>query len=427
MKQYSVIFIGGGNRSIKMAEVMDSLPEKYKVLAVAEPLPERKTVFRDRFGVSEQNIVDDWKELLARPKFADVAVIGTQDDMHYEPAMKAIELGYDILLEKPVAQTARECADIARAAREKGVKVLVCHVLRYTPFYGKIKELLMAGTVGEVVSIEMVEAIGHTHFAHSFVRGPWKSEKESTPMLVAKCCHDMDMVQWLVDKDCKRVQSFGSLTHFTRANMPAGAPKRCLEGCPVGDTCPYNSVKFYYENPKCSWRRLTTMGIAKEYWPTDDEVMQALQTTDFGLCVYQANNDVCDHQVVNLEFEGGVTATFSSNAFNKGGRYIRIYGTKGELSAYAADTQIKIFTFEDERTWTVEVPKIDETIFGGHGGGDDGIIRELYDYLSGTYTGFRAADIDTSVRNHFIAFAAEQSRREGTVVNVEEMLRQYNM
>ncbi len=426
MRQYSAIFVGGGNRAIKMATTMHSMPEQYRVLAVAEPMPERKQVFRE-FGVAEENIVDDWQELLARPKMADVAVIATQDNMHYEPALKAIEQGYDILLEKPVAQTAQECADIARAAREKGVKVLVCHVLRYTPFYGKIKELLMAGTIGEVVSVDMVEGIGHTHYAHSYVRGPWKSEKEATPMLVAKSCHDMDMVQWLVDRACTRVQSFGSLTHFTRANMPAGAPKRCLEGCPVGDTCPYNSVRFYYEDPKCSWRRLTTKGIAKEFWPTDDEVMQALKTTDFGLCVYQANNDVCDHQVVNLEFEGGVTATFSVNAFNRGGRYVRIYGTKGELFAHAADTEIQLFTFEDNRRWTVEVPKIDETIFGGHGGGDDGIIRELYEYLSDSYAGFRAADIDASVENHFIAFAAEQSRREGTVVNVEKMLRQYNM
>lgn len=427
MKQLSVIFIGGGNRSIKMAEVMNSLPEKYSIAGVAEPLPERKQVFRGQFGVSEENIVDDWKQLLARPKFADVAVIGTQDNMHYEPALKAIELGYDILLEKPVAQTAQECADIAVAARKKGVRILVCHVLRYTPFYGKVKELLMAGTIGEVVSVEMVEAIGHTHFAHSFVRGPWKSAEESTPLLVAKSCHDMDMVQWLVGKDCTRVQSFGSLTHFTQANKPAGAPKRCLEGCPVGDTCPYNSVRFYYEDEKCSWRRLTTQGIAKEYWPTNDEVMEALRTRDFGLCVYQANNDVCDHQVVNLEFEGGVTASFSVNAFNKGGRFVRIYGTKGELTAYAADTEIQLFTFEDERTWTVSVPKIDETIFGGHGGGDEGIVRELYDYLDDSYSGFRAADIQTSVRNHLIAFAAEQARHEGTVVSMDKVYAQYDM
>lgn len=427
MKQLSVIFIGGGNRSIKMAEVMNSLPEKYSIVGVAEPLPERKQVFRGQFGVSEENIVDDWKQLLARPKFADVAVIGTQDNMHYEPALKAIELGYDILLEKPVAQTAQECADIAVAARKKGVRILVCHVLRYTPFYGKVKELLMAGTIGEVVSVEMVEAIGHTHFAHSFVRGPWKSAEESTPLLVAKSCHDMDMVQWLVGKDCTRVQSFGSLTHFTQANKPAGAPKRCLEGCPVGDTCPYNSVRFYYEDEKCSWRRLTTQGLAKEYWPTNDEVMEALRTRDFGLCVYQANNDVCDHQVVNLEFEGGVTASFSVNAFNKGGRFVRIYGTKGELTAYAADTEIQLFTFEDERTWTVSVPKIDETIFGGHGGGDEGIVRELYDYLDDSYSGFRAADIQTSVRNHLIAFAAEQARHEGTVVSMDKVYAQYDM
>lgn len=427
MKQLSVIFIGGGNRAIKFASSMAAQPEKYAIKAVAEPLPERKAVFRDQYGVPEQEIVDDWKQLLDRPKMADVAVIATQDNMHYEPAMRAIELGYDLLLEKPVAQTARECADIARAAREKGTRVLVCHVLRYTPFFGKVKELLMDGTIGQVVSVDMVEAIGNTHFAHSYVRGPWKSEKESTPMLVAKSCHDMDMIQWLVDKPCTRVQSFGSRTHFVEENAPAGAPKRCLEGCPVGDTCPYNSVRFYYENEKCSWRRLTTMGIAKDYWPTNDEVMEALRTRDFGLCVYRANNDVCDHQVVSLEFEGGVTASFTVNAFNKGGRYVRVYGTKGELYAYAADPKINVYTFEDESHWTVDVPEVDETIFGGHGGGDDGIIRELHDYLSDEYTGFRAADIQVSVENHMIAFGAERARREGTVVDVKKMCEEYGV
>lgn len=364
---------------------------------------------------------------MAQPKFADVAVIATVDEMHYEPALKAIDLGYNLLLEKPVAQTAQECADIALAAQKKGVSVLVCHVLRYTPFFGKVKELLMADTIGEVMSAVHVEAVGNVHQSHSYIRGNWHCEAESTPMLLAKCCHDIDILQWLLGKPCKKVQSFGSLTYFTKENAPEGAPVRCADGgCPQADTCPYNCMKLYYDDKKNGWfRGASTRNIAKGAEPTDEEVMQALKTTDYGLCVFHANNDVVDHQVVNMEFEGGATASLTMNCFNKGGRYIRLFGTKGELYANMADKEITIYTFEDKQYSHVQVAATEESILGGHGGGDIGIVQELYDYLSGEYNGYRAADIFTSVKNHFIGFAAEKARHNNTVEDVDAYFQAY--
>ena len=426
MKKISVIIIGAGNRGNQYAKFMRLSPDKYEIVGMADPMEARRRHFQETHGVPAENCYDGWQSILAQPKMADVDVIATVDNMHYLPALQAIEKGYDLLLEKPVAQTARECADIAAAARKKGAKVLVCHVLRYSPFYGRLKELLMSGIIGDVVSIDQVEGIGNVHFSHSYVRGNWHSEKESAPMLLAKSCHDLDIIQWLIGKPCTQVSSFGSLTHFTPENAPEGAPVRCADGtCPAYESCPYNVIRHYYDNKSNTRREIITKGIAKSYLPTDEEVMEALKTTDYGLCAYHAHNDVLDHQVVNMEFAGGATATLNVNAFNKGGRYTRIYGTKGELYAHMKDQEITVYTFADNRVFKVSVLKTEESINGGHGGGDQGIVKELYEYLSGSYTGYRAADIDTSVKNHLIGFAAETARHNHCVMDVTQVLKEY--
>lgn len=427
MKPVSVIIIGAGSRGSRYCEHMGQLPEKYKIVGVADPDEARRAKLQRAQNIPQENCFASWEDILAQPKMADLAVIATVDDMHYGPALKAIDKGYHLLLEKPVAQTAQQCADIALAAEKKGVSVLVCHVLRYTPFFKKIKQLLMEDVIGKVMSVVHVEAVGNVHQSHSYIRGNWHSEAESTPMLLAKSCHDLDILQWLLDKPCKKVQSFGSLTYFKAENAPAGAPVRCADGgCPIGSTCPYNCMKLYYEDKKNDWfRGASTRNIAKREIPTDEEVMQALKTTDYGLCVFHANNDVVDHQVVNMEFDGGVTASFSMNCFNKGGRYIRLFGTKGELYANMSDKEITVYSFADKQLHTVAVAEAEESILGGHGGGDMGIVQELYDYLSGSYTGYCAADITTSVKNHFIGFAAEQARRNGSVVDIDAFFSRY--
>lgn len=429
MKQFSVILIGAGARGNTYTKQMSSMPEKFKIVGVAEPIDARRDYIKELYDIKEENCFTDWKDILERPKFADIAIIATMDEMHYEPAMKAIELGYDILLEKPAAPSPKQCADIAKAAKEKGVHVLVCHVLRYTPFFKKVKSIIDSGTLGDVISINHIEAVGNVHQSHSYVRGNWHSEQETSPMLIAKSCHDIDILQWLIGRRCKKVQSFGDLVHFRSENAPAGAPERCADGtCPNKDTCPYNCIKLYFDDKDNLWfRRACTKGIAKQDIPTDDEVMEALKTTDYGLCVYHANNDVVDHQVVNMQFEGGVTVSFSMNCFNKGGRFIRIFGTKGELISYAGDKEIKVFTFEDKQTQMFPVVSADESINGGHGGGDYGIVVDMYDYLCGTYTGKSVADISISASNHLIAYAAERSRHTDCVIMLDDYFEEFGL
>lgn len=428
MKKLTVALIGAGMRGDIYTSHMCDHPEEFEVVAVAEPIAPRRQKIQKRHGVTDEHCFETGEELLARPKMADIALICTQDHQHYAHAMRAIELGYDILLEKPVAPTAEQCANLARAAKEKGVKVLVCHVLRYTSFFGKVKQIILDGILGDIQSVIHVEAVGHVHQSHSYVRGNWHSEQASSPMLLAKSCHDIDILQWLLDKPCRKVQSFGRLSYFKAENAPEGAPVRCIDGgCPIADTCPYNCSKLYLEREDTWFRPVCTRGIAKGEVPTDEEVLTALKTTDYGLCVFHANNDVVDHQVVNMEFEGGTTVSFTMNAFNEGGRYIRLFGTKGELYANMSGEEITVFTLDDRKQHTISMKSMDESILNGHGGGDGGLVAEAHAYFSGDYSGFRAADIETSVKNHLICFAAEQARHNDTVENVDAFFESYGM
>ena len=226
MKQLRVIVLGAGQRGRIYTNVMATLPEQFAVVGVAEPGQENREFIRQKHNIPAGNCVSSWEQLLDRPRFADVAIVSTQDQMHYAPAMKALELGYDLLLEKPVAPTAKECMDIWQQAQRYSRKVMVCHVLRYTSFYSKVKQLLSAGTIGDVMTITHTEGVGNLHQSHSFVRGNWGNEEKSACMLLAKSCHDVDLLQWLMDDECASVQSFGSLRHFRSENISCHPPRR---------------------------------------------------------------------------------------------------------------------------------------------------------------------------------------------------------
>ncbi|MDO4470579.1 MAG: Gfo/Idh/MocA family oxidoreductase [Bacillota bacterium] len=419
-KVLKVILIGAGNRGETYTDIMEKMTDKFKVIAVAEPIESRRKNIQKRHNLPDNMCFEDWKPLLELGKIADTAVIATMDRDHFEPTLKAISLHYDILLEKPVAPTAEECLKVADYAEEMGSKVIVCHVLRYTAFFTTIKALINSGRLGDIISVNHEECVGNVHQSHSFVRGNWGNSKKASNMLLQKSCHDMDILQWLIGKKCKKVQSFGTLSYFKKENAPKGAPDYCIEGCPKADTCPYNAVKLYLDDKENSWFRTTA---TKNPHPTDEIVEAALRTTQYGKCVFKCDNDVVDHQTVNMIFENDVTVTFTMNAFNKGGRFIHIMGTKGELRGAMDDleTPIRIYDFETKEISEIPVTAQDG-ITSGHGGGDEGIINSLYDYLTGEYKGFSISDIRTSVNNHLIVFAAEKSREEGTVVDLENFI-----
>ena len=423
MKRLKVVLIGAGNRGKAYTDNMKDLPDWFEVVAVAEPIESRRKEIQEIHNIPDDLCFPDWRELLEKPKMGEIAIVSTMDKDHFEPAVAAINLGYNLLLEKPACPTPEECLKLEAAANKKGVVVVVCHVLRYTSFFNKLKEIIQSGEIGEVVTVNHEECVGAVHQSHSFVRGNWGNEARSSCMLLQKSCHDMDILQWLLDKKLTRVSSFGGLYYFNEAHAPEGAPERCLEGCPVGDTCPYNTDKLYMvdnHDAMSEWFRTT---CAREADPTDEMVEKALRTTQYGKCVFKCDNDVVDHQTVNLEFEGGTTATFTMCAFNKGKRMFHIMGTKGEITADLSgeDLPIKIYNIATDETREVSASGKDG-IVGGHGGGDMGIMSALYHSVCGDYTGQSLSDISTSVANHMIVFAAEKARKEGVVLDFNQYI-----
>ncbi|HIT85747.1 MAG TPA: Gfo/Idh/MocA family oxidoreductase [Candidatus Ornithomonoglobus intestinigallinarum] len=416
MKQSTAIVIGCGQRGTAYADYVIENGDKLKITAIADPHDGRREYAKNRYNVEDANVFKDWREIAALPKMADFVIIATQDNMHYEPALAFIEKGYDLLLEKPMAPTVRECREITEAAEKKGVKVVVCHVLRFTNFWRKLKDIIKNGDIGDIVTVVHMENVGNTHQSHSYVRGNWRKTAESTPMLLAKSCHDIDILQWLIGKECRRAQSFGSLVYFVPKNRPAGAPDYCMDGCPAAEECFYHAKKLYYDD-KQSWFRAIA---AEKADPTDDEVMAAIKHGPYGRCVFACDNDVVDHQVVNLEYEDGVTASFTMNAFNEGGRYIRIFGTKGEIYGDMEHETIDLFSFGTRKHTIFDLEKIKGDITGGHGGGDTGIMEDALNYFAGEQTTDSICDVRTSYLNHVTAFAAEESRLQGNVADVAE-------
>ncbi len=415
----TVLVIGAGSRGTTYSRIASELGDAFRIVAVAEPMEHRRNYMKETYGLPEEACHVSWEEFLARPKFADVAFIATMDRDHIAPALAAIEKGYDLLLEKPMGATPEECCIIERAAAKKGVFVLVCHVLRFTPFFCALKSLIDAGCIGRIMHIQHAECVGNLHQSHSFVRGNWRNSEESTPMIVQKTCHDMDIMQWLVGKDCTRVHSFGSLSYFTKENAPEGAPERCIDGCPHADTCYYNALTVYRKHfRKASFCRAAT----KKMQPTDEDVEEMLRTSDYGRCVFRCDNNVVDHQTVNLEFEGGVTASFTMCAFNKGSRNIRIMGTDGELIGNMSDDFVTLYDFatREYRQILLKDAVQNDSIDGGHGGGDQGIIRALKTCLEGDRSNPSVCTIERTCRNHLIAYAAEESRLSGKVVDLRE-------
>lgn len=423
MKKLKVILIGVGNRGKTYTDIMRGLPEQFELVAIADPIDDRRLHKQKRWGLPDDMVFTDWRPLLEKGKIADLAVIATMDREHFGPAMKCIELGYDLLLEKPIAPTLEECREITRAATAKGTKVVICTVLRYTRIFNAIKSVIDSGRLGKIMSINHEEGVGNIHQTHSFVRGNWGNAERSSDMLLQKSCHDIDILQWLIGKKCKKVQSFGTLSYFTEENAPEGAAERCID-CPVADSCMYNAVKIYFDDKENRWFRTTSTHKVE---PTDDDVMEALRTTQYGKCVYKCDNNVVDHQVVNMLFEDDITITFTMNAFNKGGRFLHVMGTKGELrAAMDESTPITVYDFATDTTETVDSTKAKDGINGGHGGGDGGIIGALYAYLNGTYEGNSVPEIEESYYNHAIVFAIEEARKTGTIVDFDKFWEENN-
>ncbi len=414
MKKVKLIIAGAGSRGAGYAEFAKSFPDRLEIVGVAEPRDFYRNELVRKFNIPEKNVYSDWQDMAKRKKFADGVIIATQDNMHTEPAIKFAKKGYHIMLEKPMAPSAAECKRIVAAAQKYGIIFAVCHVLRYTSYTSKLKQLLDSGVIGDIVSMQHIEEVGWWHQAHSFVRGNWRNEKESSFMLLAKSCHDVDWISYIMGQKCKAVSSFGSLKHFRKEEQPKGAASRCLD-CKCEPACPYSAIKIYIKD---------RLDKGQTGWPVNvltpvvnkENILKALREGPYGRCVYECDNDVVDNQVVNMLFEGGRTVTFTMTAFAQGGRKTRIFGTKGEI--YGDSSEIKIFDFLTQQTETVDTNASEGSILGGHGGGDGGLMERFVTALATDDASQILSGPDATLESHLMVFAAEKSRKEGKVIKL---------
>jgi predicted dehydrogenase len=325
--------------------------------------------------------------------------------------MGGLENGYDLLLEKPIAQRWSECRDILHLTQKKNRIVAICHVLRYAPYYRKIKELIDSKQLGEIVSIQHLEPVEHIHMSHSYVRGNWRNSKESNFMLLAKSCHDLDILRWWIGLPCKRVSSFGSLKHFTQKNAPQGSTSRCTDGCKVESECPYSALKIYYRNR--TWLHHFDLPKDGDVGPV---ILENLKNGPYGRCVYRCDNDVVDHQIVAMEFEDQITAAFSMEAHTSyAGRSTRIMCTRGDMVGDEETLVVADFVKDIPTIWNAkEISKIES----GHGGGDFGLMHDFLQAVNQHDPSLLSSTIEASMESHLIAFRAEESRLDGKVVDV---------
>ena len=410
----TLVGVGCGGRTLTYCGLAARQPRRYRVIAGADPLPHRV----NKLGELSQNpgfraFASD-EELFAAGRLADVAIIGTQDAYHVDPALRAMETGYDVLLEKPIAPNPSDILKLEAAAVRLGRKVMVCHVLRYSPFYEKVKEILESGILGDIASIDAREGVGAWHQTHSYVRGHWAVSGKATPMLIAKSCHDLDIIAWLVGRPCEAVSSFGTLQYFTAAHAPEGAPARCTDGCPVGDTCFYNAL--HYANRQRGWLQWVMDGSDNA---GEAEVAEWLKTSPWGRCVYRCDNDAVDHQVLAMRFAGGATGTFTMTAFDSG-RDMTICGTRATLrggDAVKSQSGHDIIVQEHSGNTTRYGVCIEEGGYGGHGGADNGLVNALDREMRKPMSEMRSG-LPASTESHLIGYAAEESRHSGRTVNL---------
>lgn len=406
----TIAIIGAGGRGRGFAELINARQPAARIVAVAEPREDYRNDIVEANGISPQCTFSDWREFVARPKMCDAVVIATMDHDHVDPALQCMDLGYDILLEKPMAATLDDCRRIEAKQRETGCIFGVCHSLRYAKGFRKVKELLDAGCVGKIMSLNLVEQVAWWHQAHSFVRGNWGDSKRAAFMLLAKSCHDIDYLYYLVGVPCRKISSFGELSYFRRENAPAASGERCTD-CSVESSCAYSAVRHY-------------VNANREVWPANVVSFDhsrlahydAIRTGPYGRCVWKCDNDVVDHQTVNMLFEGGVTAVFTMTGFTHGsGRILRVHGTLGEL--LFTEDAITVKTFAENNIQRIELGRE----LGSHGGGDQRIVDEWLAALQTRDDSRLVANAQESLRTHAAVFAAERSRLEGKTIDMAEI------
>ncbi len=413
----TVALVGAGQRGGDVyGRYILAHPHSARVVAVAEPNPARRAAVGRAHGVPSARLFPSWDDLLSRGQLAEALIVATPDNLHAEPALAALERGYHVLLEKPIATSREDLLRLREAAYRSSGSVTVAHVLRYTPLFRTLKDLLDQGTVGHLMSVIHVENIGYWHFAHSYVRGHWRRADRACPLVLAKACHDLDLLGWFVGSNCQSVRSVGSLTFFRPENAPPAATERCTDPCPHEPACPYSAVEIY----------LRRFGEDRG-WPgsviSPDPAARAsaLAQSPYSRCVFRCDNDIPDQQVVVMEFERGVVATLVVSAFTaENTRTVKLMGTHGEIWGHLGRGEVSVLPFSRLPPRRFRTPAS-----GGHAGGDDGLMEAFVKRVREARVGPvppPLTSLDASLASHLWSLAAEEARISGRAVNLEDWM-----
>lgn len=394
---YSVI--GAGDRANKLTEFIRRSPTRARLVAVCDPNEVRLEKLADEFGVATENRFSDWTEMMQRERLSDAVIISTPDHLHYHPSMEALKRGYHILLEKPIAQTLQQCLDIQQLAHEKGLLVGVCHVMRYFPSYKRVKQIIKETGIGEIISINHREPVGIDRMTHCFVRGIWNNAEQSNPMVLAKTCHDLDILVWLTEDKAREVSSFGSLKWFRSENAPQGSAQRCID-CSIEYQCRFSAIDLYLRRGQ--WLRHFDSN-------NHEYIRQQLATSDYGLCVYHCQNNVVDNQMVLMLMKRGAIINMAMDIFtNDDQRTTHIMGTEGEIKA--TGTGFEYINFKSGKVLTEDYSHLSGS-GSFHNGADIEIVADFTLSIATSEYDSMKTNIDSSIESHRIAFIAEEKRK----------------
>ena len=426
MKKIKFIVVGYGNRAAIYCRNAMKLDKNVEFVACVDPDTKKLVKAQKELGVSSEMCFTDLEELVRYGKIADCVINGTMDKLHLQTALPFLELGYDMLLEKPLTNNAIDLIMLKRTAEKNNCKLITCHVLRYTPFYKKIKELLLDGAIGKTVHIETSERVCIPHSSSSYIRGKWNNESVcGSSYLLAKCCHDIDLLCWFNNSTTpETVISFGGRDYLIPENAPKGAGNRCLVDCPHVDDCIYSAKWIYVENDYLKHGPWQMVGLDYDTL-TKEQKIESLKTDNpHGICAYKIKSDLIDHQEVMVKFKDGSTATHSLlTTASRATRSIFIQGTRGEIEGDVVEGKFVLRAFNKE-TLKYDVEEFNfndrdgET--GGHFGGDEGIVRNLLSILKGDKPTVSYSPVQDSINGHLLVYAADKSLKENKIINVAE-------
>ncbi|MCI5515799.1 MAG: Gfo/Idh/MocA family oxidoreductase [Eubacterium sp.] len=425
-KPVTAIIVGAGHRAFVYSKLAKTDPDKLKIVGVADPNPVRRQKAMEEFGFGEDMCFESADELAERGKLADAIINGTMDEQHLVTSVPLLNAGYDMLLEKPFAVNEKEMRELVACAKKNNSKVMICHVLRYTPFYYGIKEIVNSGEIGDIINIQTTEHVSYHHLSTSYVRGKWANSKKChTSMLLAKCCHDLDIMMWMMSETKpKKISSFGGKFQFKPENAPAGAGTICMKDCPLVDTCVYSTKRLYIDHPD-RWAFYVWDALEGIKNPTiEDKINLMKSDSPYARCIYKCDNDVVDHQSVMVEFESGATGTHNMvGGSSEPRRDIHIIGTKGEIFGNFEDskfTVLKINPSPDAHNEECDVEEHDLRVtgdmvgaYGGHGGGDERLAADFVKFIRGEEHSLACTSIFDSVAGHLSVYLADQSRENG--------------